>query len=318
MGKRQDTRKRAVQFMSHARRQQPERGELLRPYNLGLRQSQLTSLVLHFVRQFLRPIAQLLVRFPQILGHIVKGLCKVSEFIAAGHRDEAIQVTVGDPSGAVQQTLHRPVDQPVGEQSDQPTDHDTGRQSEKNRVARGFGHVMVGLLQGNADVNDAQQALALGVGVARGIPAGRFIVDDVDGRQRAVAVPRSKDPGSLGSLKLGEWLLRVVALVACLRLSIHDLADLALLGGIRDHAPLVENPDVINALLLPNLLDHLVHVLPAGMQHGVTRTSPHRVRKPHGAQGGLRENLGPPALRRQIGVDPNVRDQEAREWYDES
>ncbi len=51
----------------------------------------------------------------------------MSDLVVAGRLNRAIQVSLGNPASTLQETLDRPVDKPMDEQSGQPADDEGGR-----------------------------------------------------------------------------------------------------------------------------------------------------------------------------------------------
>jgi hypothetical protein len=74
-----------------------------------------------------------------------------------------------------------------------------------------------------------------------------------------------------------------VAGVAGLRLLVHHLPDVPLVRGEHYLPVLVEHPDLLQALLTAQHLDHLVEILPLIFKHVIAGASPHRLGDPQGS-----------------------------------
>ena len=158
-------------------------------------------LAVDLFREFLRPALKLSLCRLELLGHLHEGTGQLSDFVGAGDRDGHVEVTLGHSLRALQQSLHRAIHESVNQQRPQSA-HDARRNDAPgNCVARGARHALIRILERNADVDDTQQLLFLLVGVARGIPAGRLIVDHFNGCQGAISRAANHTPAIVGAFR---------------------------------------------------------------------------------------------------------------------
>ena len=257
---------RVVQFVGHDGRQPPEAGHPLAADHLVLRGGEFARPFVHAVLQRAGPAAQLFVGPLQVAGHRVEGQRDVPQFVVSLERNAGEVVAAAEPRD---RAAHR-AQAPTEHRAHHDRHHRRGGEVDDDRRAeeplRPLGVGRVGRGERELGVEHAEDALSRRV-VMAGAGARRLAGQRLDHPQHPPADGVAEDPHPLLARQVG---LRRTGDVAGTALGGRDVEappDLRLVGGEDDVPLLVQQPDPDDVRLAADVVDHLLHVVPAVVEH---------------------------------------------------
>jgi len=123
------------------------------------------------------------------------------------------------------------------------------------------------------------------------VGARGLVADHFHAREHPAPLGGLEDAHAVLLRQALERALGLVALRAAFGLAVHFQADLRGERGVDDHALLVEDAHAVDVLLARDVLDDVVHVVRARLQHGEARAAHDDVRELAHVPGGGVEQL---------------------------
>ena len=219
----EDAGERVVDLVRHARRELAERGEAVGLHQLLLRDLQLLGPLLHLLLEAAGEAVDLRHRLGEAQAHLVEGAGQLGELLARPEGDGAVELHLGHVPRRVREAREGPGDEPAGEDRRADSDEDDGQGGEERRPHLDALDLLVDEAHVEADVEDAEDVLRRGVGVAGRVAARRLVVDGRDHRERPGAVGPVDDAGPRRRVDPHERLLGGVAEEAGLGVLVDDL-----------------------------------------------------------------------------------------------
>ena len=187
-----------------------ERGHSFRAGHELVRLFQFLGLFFRALFQGSSPGHDLVVRFFEIHRHVVERLGHFSKFVVRAHGQAVAQIALSDFSGSSDQLAHAPVHHAPGKQQSEHADQRQREQRSPQDLRLALSGPRIDVCEREMRVDDAQDALALRMRMAGGVPTRWFILNRPDHAKHALTIER-EGAGAVPAVELRQRLITLVA-----------------------------------------------------------------------------------------------------------